>query len=245
MSEKIQKVLAHLGMGSRREIERWINEGRVHINGRQAKLGARVDLTANITVDNKRVSLTVNKQFKRRVLVYHKPLGEICSRVDPGNRSTVFQHLPHLPHQRWIMVGRLDINTSGLLIFTNEGELAYRLSHPSYEVEREYAVRILGKVNENMLDRLKKGVKLEEIEAAFTSIEARGGSGANRWYHVVLNEGRNREVRRLWESQGVSVSRLIRVRFGNVILPHDLSKGHFFELKAEAIKKLARLVDLG
>ncbi len=245
MSEKIQKVLAHLGMGSRREIEGWIKAGRVYINGRQAKLGTRVDLTAKITVDNKQVNLTANKQFKRRVLIYHKPLGEICSRADPGNRHTVFQYLPHLPHQRWVMVGRLDINTSGLLIFTNEGELAYRLSHPSYQVEREYAVRILGKVNEYMLGRLKKGVKLEDNEAAFTSIEARGGSGANRWYHVVLKEGRNREVRRLWESQGLSVSRLIRIRFGNVILPHDLSKGHFFELKAEAIKKLARLVDLG
>ncbi|OIZ98161.1 23S rRNA pseudouridylate synthase B [Rickettsiella grylli] len=244
MSEKIQKILAHFGLGSRREIERWIHDGRVHINGQPAKLGMRIHLTAKVTIDNQRIRLTTNKPFERRVLIYHKPLGEICSRSDPRHHVTVFEHLPRLRDQRWVMIGRLDMNTSGLLIFTNEGEFAYRLSHPSYQIEREYVVRVLGKVNKSMLDRLKKGVMLKEKRAAFTSIQASGGSGANRWYHVVLKEGRNREVRRLWESQGVTVSRLMRIRFGNVSLPHDLKKGHFFELKTKAIKKLARLVDL-
>lgn len=244
MSEKIQKVLANLGMGSRREIEHWIREGRVRINQQRAKLGDRIDVTAKIWIDNKRVSLVPTTDFKRRVLIYHKPEGEICARSDPENRPTVFEDLPSLHGQRWVMIGRLDINTLGLLIFTNDGELAHRLSHPSYEIEREYAVRVLGKVDDNILQRLTKGVKLEDGRAAFTSIEERGGSGANHWYHVVLKEGRHREVRRLWESQGVNVSRLLRVRFGNVMLPKDLSRGQYRELNKELIQQLAHLVGL-
>lgn len=244
MNEKIQKVLAHLGIGSRREIEAWIREGRVRINQQLAKLGDRIDLTAKIWVDNQLIPLKPTTDFKRRVLIYHKPEGEICARSDPENRPTVFEHLPVLHAQRWIMIGRLDINTLGLLIFTNDGELAHRLSHPSYEIEREYAVRVLGKVDDTVLRRLKQGVELEDGRAAFTHIEARGGSGANHWYHVVLKEGRHREVRRLWESQGVKVSRLLRVRFGNVTLPGDLSRGQYRELKADAIEKLAHLVNL-
>jgi 23S rRNA pseudouridine2605 synthase len=244
MNEKIQKVLANLGIGSRREIERWIGEGRVRINQQAAKLGDRIDLTAKILIDNKSVSLVPRTEFKRLVLMYHKPEGEICARSDPGNRPTVFEHLPSLHAQRWIMIGRLDINTLGLLVFTNDGELAHRLSHPSYEIEREYAVRVLGKVDDAILHRLTEGVELEDGRAAFTSIEEHGGSGANHWYHVVLKEGRNREVRRLWESQGVKVSRLLRVRFGNVTLPQDLSRGQYRELKTDAIQKLAHLVGL-
>jgi 23S rRNA pseudouridine2605 synthase len=244
MNEKIQKILANLGIGSRREIERWIRAGRIRINQQLAKLGDRIDLTAKIFIDGKPIPLISPSDFKRRILIYHKPEGEICARSDPEQRPTVFEHLPPLRGQRWIMIGRLDINTLGLLIFTNDGELAYRLSHPSYEIEREYAVRVLGKVDEKILDCLRKGVKLEDGMAAFTHIEDRGGSGANHWYHVVLKEGRNREVRRLWESQGVSVSRLLRVRFGNVSLPEDLSRGQSRELKAEEMQKLVRLVGL-
>lgn len=244
MNEKIQKVLANLGIGSRREIERWIREGRIRINQQAAKLGDRIDLTAKILLDGKPVPLVPAADFQRRVMIYHKPEGEICARSDPEGRPTVFEHLPRLRGQRWIMIGRLDINTLGLLVFTNDGELAHRLSHPSYEIEREYAVRVLGKVDEKILQRLKKGVKLEDGMAAFTRIEERGGSGANHWYHVVLKEGRNREVRRLWESQGINVSRLLRVRFGNVTLPEDLSRGQHRELKADDIQKLARLVGL-
>lgn len=244
INEKIQKVLANLGVGSRREIERWIREGRVRINQQLAKLGDRIDLTAKILIDNKPVPLMPTTDFKRRVLIYYKPEGEICARSDPGNRPTVFEHLPSLRDQRWIMIGRLDINTLGLLVFTNDGELAHRLSHPSYEIEREYAVRVLGKVDDIILHRLIEGVELEDGRAAFTSIEKRGGSGVNHWYHVVLKEGRNREVRRLWESQGVNVSRLLRVRFGNVTLPKDLSRGQYRELKTDAIQKLVHLVSL-
>lgn len=244
MNEKIQKVLANLGIGSRREIERWIREGRIRINNQPAKLGDRIDLTAKILIEGKPIPLISTNDFKRRVLIYHKPEGEICAHSDPENRPTVFQRLPPIRGERWIMVGRLDINTLGLLIFTNDGELAHRLSHPSYEIEREYAVRVLGKVDAKSLDRLKKGVKLEDGMAAFTRIEERGGSGANHWYHVVLKEGRNREVRRLWESQGINVSRLLRVRFGNVTLPEDLSRGQYRELKVDESQKLAGLVSL-
>lgn len=244
MNEKIQKILANLGMGSRREIECWIREGRIRINRRLAKLGDRIDLTEKVFIDGKRVLLTTPSDFKRRVLIYHKPEGEICARSDPEQRPTVFEHLPPLRGQRWIMIGRLDINTLGLLIFTNDGELAHRLSHPSYEIEREYAVRVLGKVDEKILQRLKKGVKLADGMAAFIQIEERGGAGANHWYHVVLKEGRNREVRRLWESQGINVSRLLRVRFGNITLPEDLRRGQTRELKADEIQKLIRLVNL-
>ncbi len=244
MNEKIQKVLANLGIGSRREIERWIREGRIRINQKPAKLGDRIDLTAKILIEGKPVSLIPATDFKRRVLIYHKPEGEICARSDPDQRPTVFEHLPSLRGQRWIMIGRLDINTLGLLVFTNDGELAHRLSHPSYEIEREYAVRVLGKVDKKILQRLTQGVELEDGKAAFTRIEERGGSGVNHWYHVVLKEGRNREVRRLWESQGISVSRLMRVRFGNVALPEDLSRGQYRELKADEMKKLAGLVGL-
>lgn len=244
MNEKIQKILANLGIGSRREIERWIREGRVRLSQRLAKLGDRIDLTEKVFIDGKPILLKAPCVFKRRVLIYHKTEGEICARSDPEQRPTVFEHLPPLHGQRWIMIGRLDINTLGLLIFTNDGELAYRLSHPSYEIEREYAVRVLGKVDEKILQRLQKGVKLVDGMAAFTQIEARGGSGVNHWYHVVLKEGRNREVRRLWESQGINVSRLLRVRFGNIILPEDLRRGQTRELKADEIQKLVRLVDL-
>ncbi len=244
MSEKLQKVLANLGLGSRREIERWIQQGRVSIGPEVAKLGTRVDSTAKIFVDGKPIKLIPAIPFKRRVLIYHKPEDEVCTRTDPENRPTVFSRLPPLRGERWIMIGRLDITTLGLLIFTNDGESAHRLSHPSYEIEREYAVRVLGDVDTTMLQRLKKGVRLDDGVASFTRIEERGGEAANRWYHVVLKEGRNREVRRLWESQGVKVSRLIRVRFGDIQLPTDLRRGQWRELTAKEIQPLVSLVHL-
>jgi 23S rRNA pseudouridine2605 synthase len=233
MSEKLQKVLAAFGLGSRREIERWIQQGRVSVTTQVAKLGDRVERDAKIFIDGKLIKLLASAPLQRRVLIYHKPVGEVCTRHDPENRPTVFAQLPRLKEQRWIMIGRLDINTLGLLLFTNDGELAHRLSHPSYGIEREYAVRVLGKVDVAQLNQLKKGVKLEGRMAAFTRIEERGGEGANRWYHVVLKEGRYREVRRLWESQGIKVSRLIRIRFGNVCLPSDLRRGQWRELTVD------------
>lgn len=243
MTEKLQKVLARFGLGSRREMEGWIQQGRIKIGTQVATIGDRVDSSETIFIDDKPIKRTRSVVFKQRVLLYYKPEGEICTRTDPENRPTVFSHLPVLKDQRWIMIGRLDINTSGLLLFTNDGELAHRLSHPSYEVEREYAVRVLGKVETTILRQLKKGVKLEDGMAAFTRIEERGGEGANRWYHVVLKEGRNREVRRLWESQGVKVSRLIRIRFATVCLPQDLKRGKWEELTTQEIQQLVQLID--
>lgn len=244
MTEKLQKVLANLGLGSRREIERWIQQGRVSIGSEIAKLGDRIDLRARVFIDGKPIKLVAATPLKRRVLIYYKPEGEVCTRTDPENRPTVFSRLPPLRGERWIMIGRLDISTLGLLIFTNDGELAHRLSHPSYEIEREYAVRVLGEVDASIIKRLKKGVRLEDGMAAFTRIEERGGERANRWYHVVLKEGRNREVRRLWESQGIQVSRLMRIRFGDICLPKDLKRGQWQELSADDISLLDKAVGL-
>lgn len=243
MTEKLQKVLARAGLGSRREIEKWIAEGRIAINGKPAKLGDRIDLNVNITIDNRPVILRPQQMAKQRVIIYHKPEGEVCTRSDPEGRPTVFENLPRLRNQRWIAVGRLDITTSGLLLFTTDGELANRLMHPSSEIEREYAVRILGTVDNEMLKRLQKGVQLEDGMAAFTDIKDAGGSGANHWYHVTLKEGRNREVRRLWESQDVKVSRLIRVRFGNIQLPRLLRPGRSQDLDEQQLTELVALAN--
>ena len=243
MTEKLQKVLANAGFGSRREIERWIAEGRITINGKPAKLGDRIDLSAQITIDNRPVVLRPQQMAKQRVIVYHKPEGEVCTRSDPEGRPTVFDNLPMLRNQRWIAVGRLDITTSGLLLFTTDGELANQLMHPSSEIEREYAVRVLGNVDTEMLKRLQKGVQLEDGMAAFTEIKDAGGTGANHWYHVVLKEGRNREVRRLWETQDVTVSRLIRVRFGNIQLPRLLRPGRYQDLEPSQLAELIELAN--
>lgn len=244
MSEKLQKVLARAGLGSRRELEDWIKAGRISVNGQPAKLGDRVEANDKIKVDGQPVRLPNPEETRRRVLVYHKPEGEVCTRSDPESRSTVFDRLPVLRGGRWIAIGRLDINTTGLLLFTNDGELAHRLMHPAAQVEREYAVRVLGEVDEAMIQRLRKGVLLEDGEARFNSISDAGGEGANHWYHVTLAEGRNREVRRIWESQGVQVSRLIRVRYGNVLLDRTVRLGTWQELALEEVNKLAALVKL-
>ncbi len=237
MSEKLQKVLARAGLGSRRQIERWIEEGRITIDNTPATLGARVTPDQTLRVD-KRIIPTHALESKHRVLIYHKPEGEVCTRSDPQGRATVFDKLPTLRGARWIVIGRLDFNTSGLLLFTTDGELANRLMHPSYEIEREYAVRILGKVSAEMLARLKEGVMLEDGPARFDVVTEAGGAGANHWYHVVLKEGRNREVRRLWEAVGVKVSRLIRIRYGAISLPPHFHARRFIEADEATMKDL-------
>ncbi|MCP1674784.1 23S rRNA pseudouridine2605 synthase [Natronocella acetinitrilica] len=242
--EKLQKVLARAGLGSRRELEERIRAGRVLVNGEPAKLGDRVTGEEKIKVDGRLIPAQKLLGPSRRVLIYHKPVGELTTRHDPEGRATVFKSLPRLNNGRWISIGRLDINTLGLLLLTNDGELANRLMHPRYEMEREYAVRIFGEVTPAMLSRLQAGVELEDGTAHFESIEARGGTGGNQWFHVILKEGRRREVRRLWESQGVTVSRLIRVRYGPIRLPEDLQRGEWRFLDRSAVEVLCRAVDL-
>ena len=238
MEERLQKVLARVGLGSRRQIEEWIREGRVEVNGKPAKLGLKISGHERIVVDGRKIHLHTEQPVAAEVLAYHKPAGEVCSRNDPEGRPTVFYSLPRPHAGRWISVGRLDINTSGLLLFTTDGELAHRLMHPSQEIEREYAVRLLGEVSMEILERLIQGVQLEDGTARFTAIEDSGGSGANHWYHVIIKEGRNREVRRLWESQGLTVSRLSRVRYGPIILERKLRPGKSRPLTFRELKQL-------
>ena len=209
-SEKLQKVLARAGFGSRREMARWIQAGRVVVDGKTAKLGDRILANARLTVDGRLIAkISPNKT---RVILYHKPEGEICSRSDERGRRTVFDRLPSVKVGRWVSVGRLDFNTSGLLLFTTDGELANGLMHPSANIEREYMVRVRGDIDAELLERLTDGVLLDDGVAKFTDLQDGGGEGSNHWYYVVLIGGKNREVRRLWESQGVEVSRLKRVR---------------------------------
>ncbi len=228
--ERIQKFLAHQGVASRRQIDTMLQEGRISVNGQPAKPGDRVTGDEKIALDGKLIRINRN-EVKPRLLMYHKPVGEICTRDDPEGRPSVFNNLPNLGHGRWVSIGRLDINTSGLILFTNQGDLANRLMHPSFEVEREYAVRVHGVVTSDMLLRLEQGVMLEDGIAKFDQILDSGGEGSNHWYHVILREGRNREVRRLWESLGVEVSRLVRVRYDQFNLPKWLKPGkyRFFE----------------
>lgn len=237
MGEKLQKVLARAGIGSRREIERWIQQGRVEINRQRAKLGDRVQPHQVICVDGKVVPLPTTPPG-RRVLLYYKPAGEVCTRSDPQGRRTVFTSLPKISRGRWVVVGRLDVNTTGLLLVTTDGELAHRLMHPSQAIVREYAVRVFGRVNDETLRQLNTRVELEEGPARFDSVRDAGGEGRNHWYHVTLKEGRRREVRRLWEAVGVRVSRLIRVRYGPVRLPRGLRPGHWQELDRKVVATL-------
>ena len=225
--EKLHKALANLGWGSRRKMEQWISEGRVTIDGAVARLGDRVRAGQSVRLDGKPVDLEEAREV--RVLLYHKPVREVCSRHDPEGRKTVFERLPKLKSGRWISVGRLDFNTSGVLLFTTDGALANALMHPSNAIEREYLVRVMGRVDDPMLERLKSGVELDDGPARFSDIQEGGGEGINRFFYVVLMEGRNREVRRLWESQGLTVSRLKRVRYGEVFLPSKLKKGQWLE----------------
>ncbi|WP_394177012.1 23S rRNA pseudouridine(2605) synthase RluB [Thalassotalea litorea] len=244
MSEKLQKVLARAGKGSRREMEAMISAGRVSVDGKVAYLGDRVEGTEQIRLDGHAVKILDATEHVCRVLVYNKPEGEMCTRKDPEGRPTVFDRLPKIIGSRWVAVGRLDINTSGMLIFTNDGELANRLMHPSHEVEREYAVRVFGEIDEAMLQRLRHGVQLEDGMAKFKKITYKGGEGRNHWFHVVLTEGRNREVRRLWESQDVQVSRLIRVRYGDLAMERRLPLGGWLELGLKDVNYYRKLVQL-
>ena len=240
-TEKLQKVAARLGLGSRRELEEWIRAGRFSINRKVAKLGDRVSSSDELSLDNRPLrarNAALPTHQKSLVIIYHKPVGELCSRSDPEGRPTVFEKLPKLRGQRWISVGRLDFNTSGLLLFTTDGDLANRLMHPSAEIEREYAVRILGPCSADIINHLKQGVRLEDGMARFDSIRDAGGEGANHWYHVVLKEGRNRIVRRLFESQNLKVSRLMRVRFGKVSLSRSLKPGHYQKMSESEVRGL-------
>lgn len=245
-TEKLQKILARSGHGSRREIEGYLQEGRISIDGVKAKLGDRIDAnsTAKIRLDGRILSIREAQKDVCRVLAYYKPEGELCTRSDPQGRPTVFQRLPRLNSARWIAVGRLDVNTSGLLLFTTDGELANRLMHPSREVEREYAVRVFGEIDDAKIRQLIRGVQLEDGPASFRSVSYRGGEGINQWYNVSLTEGRNREVRRMWEAVGVQVSRLIRVRYGDIDLPKGLPRGGWVELGLNQINYLRQLVEL-
>ena len=241
-SEKLHKVLADAGIGSRRDMEELIIAGRVSVNGEPAHIGQRVLATDQVRVNGKPLP---RKPPGRppRVLLYHKPAGEIVTQDDPERRQTVFEKLPKVSGGRWVAVGRLDINTEGLLIFTTSGELANRLMHPRYEVEREYAVRILGEFTEEQRQRLLEGVQLEDGPAKFSKIEDAGGEGANHWVRVVISEGRNREVRRIFEAVGITVSRLIRIRFGAIQLPRSVARGRYYELAPEWVQ--AWIHDLG
>lgn len=245
MSEKLQKVLARAGFGSRREIEGWITEGRIKVNGRVAQIGERVEETDKVLVDGKKLAPQKRAREARRVILYNKPEDEICTRKDPEGRPTVFSKLPPIKHGRWVSIGRLDINTSGLLLFTTDGELANRLTHPSSQVEREYAVRVLGEVQPQMVQNMHEGVMIDGHLCRFSDIQYYAGEGVNQWYHVVLMEGRNREARKLWESQGLQVSRLKRVRFGPIFIPSTVRRGAYQELSAHEIKKLVQLAGLG
>jgi 23S rRNA pseudouridine2605 synthase len=238
-SEKLQKVLAQAGLGSRRELEAWIEAGRVSVNGEPAHVGQRVGPGDRVKVNGRLVQLRAAPRLPR-VLLYHKPDGEIVSREDPQGRPTVFERLPPLARGRWVAIGRLDFHTSGLLLFTTSGELANRFMHPRYGIEREYAVRVVGALAEAQRESLLRGVELADGSARFDSLEDAGGEGTNRWYRVRLAEGRNREVRRMFEAIGVTVSRLMRVRYGPVELPRRLKRGMWEELSGEQTAALLR-----
>lgn len=242
-SQRLHKLLALAGFGSRRDMEKLIESGRVSVNGHVATVGAAVIASDTIKIDNRVVHLSFEAELPQ-VLLYHKPEGEIVSADDPEGRTTVFSKLPRIKQGKWIAIGRLDINTSGLLIFTNSGELANRFMHPRYEVEREYAVRILGELSDEQLLQLTQGIELEDGMASFNSIFLTGGEGANKWYQVVIKEGRNREVRRLFEAFHLPVSRLMRVRFGPIALPSRVKRGQMVKFDQKEVVKLLEWAEL-
>ena len=236
-SQKLHKVLAQSGLGSRRMMEEWIRDGKITVNGAVATIGARVKPTDLIRLGRKVVRWPVTHRLPR-VLLYHKPEGEIVSRDDPEGRASVFERLPLVRGAKWLAVGRLDFNTSGLLMFTTSGELANRMMHPRFAVEREYAVRVVGQLSAGQVEQLQNGIELSDGRAACLSVEDEGGEGTNHWYRIVLREGRNRVVRRMFEALGLTVSRLIRVRFGVVALPPRLKRGQVSALPANEVKRL-------
>ncbi len=240
--QRIQKLLGNAGYGSRREIEGWISEGRVKINGRLAKLGDRAGDEDELSIDGRPVSRKRIKHTEARVIIYNKPEGELVTRKDPEGRPTVFQRLPRLPTGRWIPIGRLDINSSGLLLLTTDGELANQLMHPSNQVEREYAVRVKGRVSDEDIAELVNGIQLDDGPARFEDVVDVGGEGTNHWFHVVIVEGRKREVRRMWEALGMLVSRLIRVRYGPIKLGARIKPGRWRELDKDEFKALYQIL---
>jgi len=242
--ERLQKLLANAGLGSRREIEQWIRDGLVKVNGKVAKLGDRAVASDELSVDGRPVGQQRLKGHERFVILYNKPEGEVVTRNDPAGRRTVFDRLPKTPQGRWITVGRLDINSSGLLLLTNDGELANRLMHPKYNIDREYAVRVHGHVSEDMVRQLVSGVMLEDGEARFEDVVQSGGEGINQWFHVAIMEGRKREVRRMWEAVGAEVSRLKRVRYGPIILDSAVKAGQWRELQKDERKALLEAVGM-
>lgn len=244
VDEKLQKIIAHAGLASRREAEVWIKNGRVSVNGSIAELGDRAGIKDKIRVDGKLIQVTAKESFQRRMLAYHKPEGEICSRKDPEGRPTVFDTLPSIKNGRWLNVGRLDINTSGLIFFTNDGELANRLMHPSHQILRKYAVRVRGEVTDEILKHLVRGVELEDGIAKFESIDDVGGEGSNHWYNVTLREGKNREVRRMWEAFDVQVSRLHRIQYGHFELPRSIKRGRWAELDSNDLQQFENMTGL-
>jgi len=247
VSERLQKALARAGYGSRRKLETMISEGRVSVNGSIAVLGTKIEKEDTVVLDGQLVPPAMLFEQARLVIAYHKPEGEVCTRNDPEGRPTIFDRLPKIAQGRWIAVGRLDINTSGLILLTTDGELANRLMHPSSGIDREYLVRVHGDVTEEQLERLVDGVILDDGPARFTDIVGHPEADPdrrNQWFYVALMEGRNREVRRLWESQGLQVNRLKRVRYGCIFLPSFLKQGHFVELGQKEVDDLGKLVDL-
>lgn len=258
MAERINKWLASVGAGSRREVERWITEGRLKVNNKPAELGQMVSPTDRFTLDNRTLRVSSEKPSATRVLMYYKPEGEVVSRNDEKGRNNVFQNLPPLRAGRWIAVGRLDINTSGLLLFTNNGELAQKLMHPSNQIVRRYATRVFGNVDASVMETLRQGVELEDGKASFDDVrplrfaldtddmleDNPEGRDRNRWFECSLREGRNREVRRLWESQDFVVSRLIRTAYGPISLPRFMSRSQFVDLERGQVNQLMQSVDL-
>lgn len=240
-SVKLQKFLAQKGLGSRREMEALIATGEVSVNGKIAVVGDRVGASDVVRIGKRVIRLNPQESLPK-VLLYHKPEGEIVSRHDPEDRPSVFDKLPHLRSSKWIAIGRLDFNTSGLLIFTTDGALANRLMHPRFEMEREYAVRVLGKLTAEQMTQLTTGVDLADGRAAFSYLAEQGGEGINHWYRVILKEGKNREVRRMFEAIGLSVSRLMRVRFGPINLPPRIKRGQWLELDEKEIRRLLSLI---
>ena len=242
MSERIQKLIANAGYGSRRWAERLVEQGRISINNQEAKLGDKAVIADKVTIDGRLIDLGRYSEEETKVLILNKQAGVICSNKDEEGRQSVFEYLPE--NTRWVMVGRLDLNTSGLLLFTNNGDLANKLMHPSSEIDREYAVRVLGKVEEEHIKKLTNGIELEDGFAKFHRVTLGGGEGANRWYHVVVREGRKREVRRLWEALDFKVSRLIRTRFSDIRLPEKLRANQSEYLKPKQVQALLKSVNL-
>lgn len=242
MPERIQKVLARAGVGSRRAVEGWIEAGRIQVNGAPASLGDRIDADDSVLLDGKPVKLDWRAEPRFKLLAYYKPEGEICTRSDPEGRKNVFDQLPRLKQGRWVALGRLDINSQGLMLFTTDGELANRLLHPSAGIEREYAVRSRGQLSREAIARLIAGVELDDGPARCNAVRDGGGEGSNHWYHVVLHEGRRNEVRRLWEAVGCQVARLTRVRFGPVTLPRSLQRDKFEDLPPADIRAMLDLL---